>query len=264
MIKKSKEAMPWIRKCILFLYCVYALVLFIALMLLVFPFVALAACWGKARGGDVIYRICRIWADGWLLGVGMRCTMLGPVMPDPDRQYIFIANHISYLDIPLILKSIRRHNIRVLGKHEMKYWPIFGFIYSKAAIMVDRSDPDQRSQSVRALKSALARGVSIFIYPEGTFNETHRPLKSFFDGAFRIAIETQTPLKPLLFLDGYDRMHYRSIFSLNPGRLRTVCLEEIPVKGLTMTDLGKLKQTVFHRMESALLDYKASWINDRA
>ena len=108
--------------------------------------------------------------------------------------------------------------------------------------MVDRSNPEQRSKSARELINVLRQGISVFIFPEGTFNETPAPLKEFYDGAFRIAIETQTPVKPVLFLDAYDRMHYSSIFNLNPGGLRTVFLPEVSVAGLTMDDLQTLKE----------------------
>ena len=98
------------------------------------------------------------------------------------------------------------------------------------------------------------------VFPEGTFNETGKPLKEFYDGAFRIAIEMQTPIKPVLFLDTYDRMHYKSMFSLTPGRCRIVYLDEIPVEGYTTADIAQLKQKVFYAMEAKLIQYKGSWI----
>jgi 1-acyl-sn-glycerol-3-phosphate acyltransferase len=139
--------------------------------------------------------------------------------------------------------------------------PVFGFIYRKAVVMVDRRDAERRARSVRTLKSVLRRGISIFIFPEGTFNETKKPLKSFFDGAFRIAIETQTPIRPLLFLDGYTRMNHATIFSLNPGKSRTIFLDTIEVNGYNMTDVEKLKQQVYELMERKLIEYGASWID---
>ena len=98
------------------------------------------------------------------------------------------------------------------------------------------------------------------IAPEGTFNMTTNPLKEFYDGAFKIAIETQTPIKPILFLDTYDRLNYKSIFSLTPGRSRAVYLEEISVDGLTGKDATMLKEKVYKLMEEKLVAYKASWI----
>jgi 1-acyl-sn-glycerol-3-phosphate acyltransferase len=192
--------------------------------------------------------------------IGLRPVMLPGGEPDPAKRYVFVANHISYLDIPLILRVIRRQPFRILGKAEMKNVPIFGYIYSRAVVMVDRSSPDQRSKSARELIGVLRQGISVFIFPEGTFNETDAPLKSFYDGAFRIAIETQTPIKPILFLDTYDRMHYSTVFNLNPGKLRTAFLSEVSVEGLTIEDLPELKAQVFRMMEEALKQRCGSWI----
>ena len=113
---------------------------------------------------------------------------------------------------------------------------------------------------MRILKSVIRKGISIFIFPEGTFNETGKPLKELYDGAFRIAIETQTPIKPILFLDTFRRMHHSSVFSLNPGRCRSVFLKEIPVEGLTGKDVEMLKQKVQQLMEQKLKEYKVGWI----
>jgi 1-acyl-sn-glycerol-3-phosphate acyltransferase len=164
------------------------------------------------------------------------------------------------MDIPVLLKTIRWQHIRVLGKAEMAKVPIFGFLYRCTAVMVERGDPEKRAKSVEQLKSVLRKGISIVIAPEGTFNMTHKPLKEFYDGAFKIAIETQTSIKPVLFLDTYDRMGYESLFSIKPGKSRTVYLEEIPVRGLNLEDVEMLKKKVYSIMEDKLIEYKASWI----
>jgi 1-acyl-sn-glycerol-3-phosphate acyltransferase len=75
-----------------------------------------------------------------------------------------------------------------------------------------------------------------------------------------VALETQTPVKPVLFLDTYDRLHYGHIFSLTPGRCRVIYLDEIGVEGMTADDVGELKQKVFSVMEKKLRMYQASWI----
>ena len=139
--------------------------------------------------------------------------------------------------------------------------PVFGFIYKYAVVRVDRSNAENRAKSVRNMKSILLKGISIIVFPEGTFNLTHQPLKDFYDGAFRVAIETQMPIKPMLFLDAYDRMHHKSIFSLTPGKNRVVYLDEVPVEGLTQQDLPALKKKVYDLMDTKLREYKASWID---
>jgi len=244
-----------------FLYCLYALIVFISIMFLVLPFVIAGSFFGKIEGGNFIYRTCVIWGECWFFLIGIRHSNIFDSPHNASRQYIFVANHISYLDAPIIVKTIRQP-VRVLGKIEMSRIPFFGFIYRNAIITVDRSSTKNRARSVRILKSVLKKGISIFIFPEGTFNETGKPLKEFFDGAFRIAIETQTPVKPVLFMDGYNRMNFNSIFSLMPGRSRSVFLEAVSVEGLTLKDVNALKEEVQLRMSEKLIEYNASWIRD--
>lgn len=243
-----------------FIYSIYAFVVFLAVMFLIMPLVLLAPLLGPFRGGNLIYTLCHFWSDTCLFAFGIRHRNFFETPHDKKKQYIFVSNHISYLDIPIIFKTIRRQKIRILGKAEMGKIPIFGFIYRNAVVMVNRDDAEHRRKSIIRLKAFIRKGVSVFICPEGTFNETGKPLKSFYDGAFRIAIETQTPIRPLLFLDTYDRMHYRSVLSLTPGRSRAVYLDEVPVAGLTVADTAQLRDTVYHQMEQALIRYKASWI----
>jgi 1-acyl-sn-glycerol-3-phosphate acyltransferase len=164
------------------------------------------------------------------------------------------------MDIPSLFKAIRKQPFRVLGKEEIKKIPVFGFIYSRGAVMVDRSSTERRAKSVRILKSLLKHHISIGIFPEGTFNETGKPLKSFYDGAFRIAIETQTSVKPVLFLDNYSLMHHHSLFSLKHGKSRAVFLEDISPDGYSLNQISIYKQKVFDIMECKLKAYKASWI----
>ncbi len=160
----------------------------------------------------------------------------------------------------MMMKAIRGQHIRILGKSEMAKIPIFGFIYKQGAVLIDRENARQRLQSVKNLVFFLNQKISVFICPEGTFNMTHQPLNFFYDGAFRIAIETQKPIRPILFLDTYDRLNYNTIFSLNPGKCRAVYLPETVTSGLTLKDIKGLKKNIYCQMEDALIQYKASWI----
>lgn len=243
-------------------FSIYGFLVFISLMFLVFPLAIIASFFGKIRGGNFIYDISRFWANAsmFLWGMPHKNTFEHP--HDVKKQYVFIFNHISYVDIPVIFKAIRKQHFRVLGKASLAKIPVFGFFYRNGAVMVDRSSAENRAKSLIELKSIIGHDISVVIAPEGTFNMTNRPLKEFYDGAFKIAIETQTPLKPILFLDAYDRLNYKSIFSLNPGKSRAVFLEEIPVNGLTMDDVPLLKQKVFALMEQRLIHYQATWISN--
>ena len=246
------------------LYTIYALFWFAFFTLLAFPLVLIFSLFGKRRGGNLICYMARIWADLWYFVLGIRHENIFESSYDPSRNYVFLFNHSSYMDIPCLFKAIRKQPFRVLGKEEIKKIPVFGFIYSRGAVMVDRGDTVRRAKSVRALKSLLKHHISIGIFPEGTFNETGNALKSFYDGAFRIAIETQTPIKPVLFLDNYNLLNHHELLSLKHGKSRAVFLEEISPEGFTLKQISLFKQKVYTIMESKLKDYHVSWIQSPA
>lgn len=240
-------------------YTIYAAVVFLVIMLLIFPLCVIAAFFGRIKGGNMIYGLCTVWADLWfaLTGIRVRKTYTTPF--DRNKKYILVANHISYLDIPVMVKVFRKP-MRALGKAEMGKLPVFGFIYKRAIVTVDRRSAEGRAKSIRILRSVINKGISIFVFPEGTFNETGRPLKDFYNGAFKLALETRTPVRPVLFLDTYDRMPYTGRFSLNPGRCRVVFLDEVPVEGWAVKDHELLKQKVFSLMEQKLIEYNVTWV----
>jgi 1-acyl-sn-glycerol-3-phosphate acyltransferase len=248
------------RKLAGFFFSIYAFTIFLLVMFLVFPFVLLASLLGKIKGGNIIYDICRTWAYIALYMWGIHHKNYYDAPKSTDHAVVFVFNHISYMDIPLLLKVFRRQPIRILGKAEMATIPIFGYIYKKAVVLVQRTSVEARAKSVKELKEMLQQNISVVIAPEGTFNTTHKPLKEFYDGAFKIAIETQTSIQPVIFLDAYSRLNYQSIFSLTPGKSRAVFLEEIDISAYGPDDVELLKQKVYHIMESALVKYKAPWI----
>jgi 1-acyl-sn-glycerol-3-phosphate acyltransferase len=264
--------MRYLLKPLQWLYCIYALITFLGIMLIIFPLVLIASFFGRIRGGNMIWRLCMLWGDIWFPLIFIRTKRIYEAPHDPPahgvlrtggqskrKPYIFISNHISYLDAAYLVKVFRQP-VRPLGKVEIAKIPVFGFIYRNVIVTVDRTSPANRAKSIRILKSIIQKGISVVVFPEGTFNMTHQPLKEFYDGAFRVAIETQTPVKPVLFLDTYSRMNYTSVFSLTPGKCRAVYLDEISVEGLTLADTARFKEKVHSIMENKLKEYKANWI----
>ncbi len=243
-----------------FIFTLYGFICFIAGLLLIFPFVIVASFYGKIKGGNFIYKICQYWADSVLFLCGIFHTNIFEKPHSTSKPYVFVFNHVSYMDIPVLMKTIRKQHFRILGKAEMTNIPLFGFIYKQTVVLVDRSSTVKRAKSLLQLKSIIKKNISVVIAPEGTFNLSDYPLKAFYDGAFKVAIETQTPIKPILFIDNYNRLHNDTIFSLTPGRTRAVYLEEVSVEGFTTNDVKMLKEKVYKIMEQKLIHYNASWI----
>ncbi|MGN6532054.1 MAG: lysophospholipid acyltransferase family protein [Ginsengibacter sp.] len=250
------------RKIFTFCFSIYGFTVFLLWMFILLPLFIWAFLQKPVKGGNLIYKICRFWADAFFFMLAIKHWNIYETPFERNAEYIFVSNHISYLDIPMMMKVIRKQHIRILGKAEMNNIPIFGSIYKRGTVSVDRKNPQARSKSIHKLIAFIHQKISVFICPEGTFNMTRHPLKSFYDGAFKIAIETQKPIQPVLFLDTYDRLNYNSIFSLNPGKCRGVYLSQTSTEGLTMNDVSLLKEKIFKQMEEALIRYKASWIKE--
>ncbi|ACU63980.1 lysophospholipid acyltransferase family protein [Chitinophaga pinensis] len=231
-------------------YMIYAAIVFLVIMFLIIPPIFLASFLGRIKGGNIIFYFLRFWSYTWFPAVGIMVKRIYKHDKKDKTPYLYVVNHRSYLDAALAVQ-VMRLPFRPLGKIEMKRIPAFGYIYRQSVVMVDRSDAKARARSVREMISVIKEGVSILIFPEGTTNETDSLLQPFHNGAFRIAIETQTPIQPVLYLDNGKRLHAKG-FNLNPGRCRVVYLPPVPVAGLTMEDLPALKQQVFNIMEQEL------------
>lgn len=252
--------MSLLKKCFRFCFSIYGFFIFLLWMFLLLPFFFWAFLQKPIKGGNLIYQISRFWADAFFFMLAIKHWNIYEEPFNKNAEYIFVSNHISYLDIPMMMKVIRGQHVRILGKAEMNKIPIFGSIYKRGAVTVDRESIEARSKSIKRLIKFIDKNISVFICPEGTFNTTHQPLKKFYDGAFRIAIETQKPIVPILFLDTYDRLSYKSIFSLNPGKCRGVYLSQTSTEGLTSKDVKMLKEKIYNQMSDALIKYGAAWI----
>lgn len=235
------------------IYLVYAALIFIMLMFMVLPFVLLASTIFKNyTGKKIILFLLRCWAWGFSLISFFWVKTKNKQLVNQKTQYIYVGNHGSYLDAIAVCISLPQH-FSPLGKIEMTKIPIFGLIYKRIVVMIDRSSKESREQSVNILKQEINNGQSILVFPEGTMNKTSAPLSEFYDGAFRIAIETQTPLMPFVILKSRDLLPRINPLKAHPGILTTVFLMPVEVKGLTIDDLPQLKHKVFNLMQEAIL-----------
>ena len=241
------------RKILQPLYTVYAVTTFVIGLLINFPFFLIISIGNNIAARRAIYTIVRYWAHSWLWMIGMPLRISGH-KPRKGR-YVVVANHISYLDTVVLFPGLPGY-FRALGKKEFSKVPVMGFLYRQIVVMVDRSSDHSRAKSMRLMWRVLKRESDILIFPEGTFNETGKPLKEFYNGAFRLAIVTQTPILPIIFPDTLDRWHYSAWWKLWPGRNRVIYLEPVQVDGLTLENLPVLKQQVYENMEAELIKYR--------
>src|SRR5690606_30271407 len=174
-------------------------------LVIAFPFFLVAGIQDRPGARRFIWTVVHFWAKGWLWILGMRIQIHGNF--PKGEKFVIIANHISYLDTVNIYAAIPEY-FRTLAKKEMVRIPVFGFVYKQLAILVDRSSAESRSKSMRLMWRQLKNECHILIFPEGGFNETEEALSKCYDGAVRLAINTQTPILPLIFPDTVNRWHF--------------------------------------------------------
>ncbi len=235
-----------------YLYVIWCITTFIVFFLVLFPFFILLSFF-RAWGRKAIWQLIRGWSYVWFFLIGMQARRVYQQRPVKGRNYIVVANHVSYIDTPLIFRTIPFF-VRPLAKKELAKIPLFGFLYKQMAVLVDRSDSASKYKSIHMLRRALQREGSIFIFPEGTFNETEEPLKFFYDGAFRLALKTRTPILPVIFPDSIKRWHYSSLWKWSPGIARAVFLPEVAVEEFEPNDIAGLKEKVFDLMWDAKIE----------
>lgn len=222
-------------------YIAWVLFVFTLFMILYLPGILLPFFLSE-RYGNISFQFLKLWA--WTFSKLNRIPyhIYGKENIQPGKAYIYLSNHTSYLDIPGVCLTVPRQ-IRILAKKELLKIPVLGWIIRRASVMVDRSSNESRLKSMEHMKDVLHRGISILIFPEGTQNRSDQPLQPFYDGAFRIAIETQQPILPMVILGAGKLMPPKKAF-IKSGTVKIVIQKEIPTQGLKLEDLPVLKENV--------------------
>lgn len=143
------------------------------------------------------YIFIRLWCFGMFYGMGFRYKLINKTNKkiDKNRQYVIIANHTSLIDVLLPSILFPNHPICYVGKKELVKIPIFGTIYKRICVMVDRSSSKSRSEVYKRCAERMQQGDSIVIFPEGGVpDDTTILLDHFKDGAFTLSSKHKFPL----------------------------------------------------------------------
>ena len=170
------------------------------------------------------------------------------------QSYIYVSNHTSFLDIPGLCMIIGKE-FRPMAKKELLKIPVFGWIARGACVIVDRSSSESKKKSLEKLKETLEQCISILLFAEGTQNRSKEPLQPFKDGAFRIAIDTQKPILPMVVV-GAGRLMPPGTIEMHPGLIKIFVGPEIPVADLSTNGTQSLKQKTFEAMKAMIEQQK--------
>ena len=201
-------------------------------------------------------RLKNIWGSWVLFWMGFRVKLDKQANIDPSKSYIIIGNHTSVMDIMALLKVIKLPFV-FIGKKELSKIPIFGYLYKKSNITVDRKSLRSRKEVYDQVVDFVKKGNSIAIYPEGGVPDPKILLAPFKNGAFRMAIEHQLPIIPMVYFDNKRKYPY-DFFKGGPGTLRVKILPVIKTEGLTLKDVDDLRDFTYNLIYTELMNDRLS------
>ena len=231
------------------LHTAYGFAIFSILFLIFFPLLLIPIVFPKQS--QWVGMINRWWAKSMFILTFLPYSIKCEAKLDTKRNYIFCPNHFSYLDIPTM--GLNPINTIFVGKNDMEKIPLFGFMYRKLHITVNRKSLKSRSNTMIETMKALDEGKSMVIYPEGGMVTKNPPtMGAFKEGPFRMAIEKQIPVVPVTIPFNWIILPDRKRMLLHAGKVKVIFHHPIETIGMTLADTARLKQQVFSIIETEL------------
>ena len=183
-----------------------------------------------------------LWAPGALILAGVKkITVKGLENVDTSKTYVVVANHQSYLDIPLLFKSIPV-NLYFVAKKQLKSVPFLGwYMMATGMIFVDRKNRDKAVASLNAAGEQIKSGKSIFMFPEGTRTKDGN-LGSFKSGAFHLAKKANVEILPVK-INGTGSIWNMNSSKLKSGNVEVKVMSSKAVIGIKDT-LNEVKELI--------------------
>lgn len=245
------------KQVLLRIWSVFFYFLFAGFFVLIFPFHVIFLQFKGKWAHNLSHRLNMAW--GWIITfpVGVWLKSEGRKQIDRKGTYIFAPNHSSYLDIPICNVSIL-NSFRFIGKAELNSLPLFGYMFKRLHIPVNRGSVTASYKSFLHAKEVLKSGTSILLFPEGTIPDKSKvTLLRFKDGAFRMAIESKIPIVPVSIIGADHALADNGKWILRPTRVKVIFHEPIETAHLEMSDVAALKDQVYETIHFALTGKKS-------
>jgi 1-acyl-sn-glycerol-3-phosphate acyltransferase len=191
------------------------------------------------RRGRVFHALARFWARAVLAVCGVRVTVKGLEWLEKGKNYVYVSNHASMFDIPVIVASIP-DQIRIVYKRELEVVPFFGWgLKWGHYIGIDRGRGGEAMKSIDEAIRKIRNGASLLLYAEGT-RTLDGKLQPFKRGAFNIAVRAGVPVVPLTVNGSFRILPKRSI-AIRPGTVELVLDKPILVDSASTGREAELK-----------------------
>jgi len=230
-------------------YTLWCAIVFIGLFLLLFPLFLVIIPFPKLHG--LSFYLNRIWAQVALVLVGIPTAIKGREQLQAGNQYVYCANHFSLLDI--LSFGFAPNAVIYVGKVSLAKVPLFGFMFRKIHVTVDRSSLKNRYDALQQAILKMGDKKSLVMFPEGGIYTKEVPnMTRFKDGAFRIAIEKQIPIVPVSLPDNWIILPDEKIPLISRKLMRMRFHQPIITEGLTTEDIPILKKKVHFIIQEEL------------
>jgi len=191
------------------------------------------------------------WAQGFFKLSLIPVRKIWHFKPQKGHKYILCANHFSYLDAPAL--GLFPYPFKFVGKSQLAKIPIFGFMYRKIHITVNRTSFRSRGKTLAKARKALNNGFNLGFFPEGGIRLKEYPkMTDFRDGAFRLAVESNTPIVPVTFPNNYNILTDNAIMEMKRSTCIVIYHKPIFPSGSAEAAIKKLKEEVFRVIQSEL------------
>lgn len=192
------------------------------------------------RNGEIQHRVAHTWARVILKTLGSKVTIEGLDRIDITRPHVFISNHLSAVDIP-VLYGYLPFQFRILAKKELFRYPFMGWHLQRSGqIPVVFDNPRASMRSLNMAVGAIKNKMSLVIFPEGGRSETGQ-LQPFLGGAFYAAIKAQADVVPLVLVGTYEMLKMNT-WHIRPRPLLMLVGDPIPTIGMTVRDMDRLME----------------------
>jgi 1-acyl-sn-glycerol-3-phosphate acyltransferase len=211
------------------------------------------------RRGYFVHRCARAWSWLILKTTGVRVTVDGLDRITPGTTYVFVSNHQSIYDTPVVFASLP-YQLRIIAKESLAYFPVLGWHLRRGGhLFVDRKHPD-RAGILKRWRALVSEGLSLIIYAEGTRSADGR-VGRFKAGSFLLAIEAQLPIVPVAVI-GTRAVMPKGRLRTEPADVQLVVHDPIQppaIEAPTIQDAKALADRV-HAIVAAAVDARQSGI----
>jgi len=232
------------------IWACWGIITFIVTFLIIFIPSMCSYLLPEKKGQTYFIAVSRWWMNFWLILIGCPVKIYGREHFKEGENYVVVYNHNALLDVPLSAPYIPGPN-KTIAKASFARVPLFGQFYKRGSVLVDRKNEISRRRSYDQMMKVLASGMHMCLYPEGTRNRTNQPLKTFYDGAFKLAVDSKKDIMPGIIVGTSKAMPINKPFFLKPTRLK---MRFLPVVSSADTSSKELKEKIFSIMLKALAD----------